>query len=77
MPPTNPRGKKQQNPAPSPSFPELKAIKTADVVPQSPGAAQYEEIQADELIALESIYGEDFRRIIKNQGAWKACSYSL
>ncbi|KAM3081496.1 eukaryotic translation initiation factor 2-alpha kinase [Clarireedia jacksonii] len=31
----------------------------------------YEEIQEDELIALASIYGEDFRRIATHHSAWK------
>lgn len=34
--------------------------------------SQYEEIQDDELIALESIYGEDFGRLEMKGGAWKA-----
>ncbi|PQE16693.1 putative cpc-3 protein [Rutstroemia sp. NJR-2017a BBW] len=35
--------------------------------PKSP----YEETQEDELIALASIYGEDFRRIATHHSAWK------
>ncbi|KAK2628512.1 hypothetical protein QTJ16_001615 [Diplocarpon rosae] len=35
--------------------------------------SQYEEIQEDELIALEAIYGEDFQRIESNHSAWKPC----
>jgi translation initiation factor 2-alpha kinase 4 len=65
MAPTNPWGKKkpQDHNASSPGFPGPKST----VVPKS----QYEEIQEDELIALSSIYGEDFRRVEKNHVAWK------
>jgi translation initiation factor 2-alpha kinase 4 len=38
--------------------------------PKSP----YEETQEDELIALASIYGEDFRRIATHHSAWKVRS---
>ena len=73
MPPTSPWGKKPPQPiVPSSGFPDLKPSKSSDVasnvqVPKS----QYEEDQEDELIALEAIYGEDFRRIESNHGAWK------
>ncbi|PVH78652.1 Serine/threonine-protein kinase [Cadophora sp. DSE1049] len=73
MPPTNPWGKKpQQSITPSSGFPDLKPSKSNDVAPkiQLP-KSQYEEIQEDELIALEAIYGEDFRKIESNHGAWK------
>ncbi|KAI9746573.1 MAG: hypothetical protein M1818_000286 [Claussenomyces sp. TS43310] len=33
--------------------------------------SQYEEIQGDELIALSSIYGEDFQTLEAKTGAWK------
>lgn len=33
--------------------------------------SQYDEIQDDELIALSSIYGEDFQRLETKSGAWK------
>ncbi len=72
----NPWGKKppQQN-TPSSGFPELKPSKLNDIAPINPlPKSQYEEIQDDELIALEAIYGEDFRRVETNHGAWKVCS---
>jgi translation initiation factor 2-alpha kinase 4 len=63
MAPTNPWGKKKQQPnTPSPGLSGSKPDKQK---------SQYEEIQEDELIALASIYGEDFRQIEKNQVAWK------
>jgi translation initiation factor 2-alpha kinase 4 len=73
MPPTNPWGKKpQQRNATSSEFPNLTLSKSNDAMPKSPGRkSQYEEIQEDELIALASIYGEDFRKIESNLGAWK------
>jgi translation initiation factor 2-alpha kinase 4 len=44
------------------------------VQPREPSTAaavtQYQEIQEDELIALASIYGDDFVRVETNQGAW-------
>ncbi|KAF4636697.1 hypothetical protein G7Y89_g1387 [Cudoniella acicularis] len=68
MPPSSPWGKKSQpNNAPSAGFPGLKPSKQKDAVPKS----QYEEIQEDELIALASIYGDDFRRIETTHTAWK------
>ncbi|OHW91721.1 protein kinase [Colletotrichum incanum] len=48
------------------SFPGLK--------PKRPEAAikiEYEELQQNELIALEAIYGEDFVRHAETPGAWK------
>ena len=80
MPPTNPWGKKpQQRIIPSSGFPDLKPSKSNDVAPKAQlPKSQYEEIQADELIALEAIYGEDFRKIESNHGAWKVWnSYTL
>lgn len=32
---------------------------------------QYEELQQNELIALEAIYGDDFKRLKQTQTAWK------
>lgn len=68
MPPTNPWGKKpiQDNTSQS-GFPELNPKTPTDAAPKS----KYEEIQEDELIALAAIYGEDFKQIQTNQGAWK------
>lgn len=72
MPPTNPWGKKPpQRITPSSGFPNLKPSISNDVAPQVRlPKSQYEEIQEDELIALEAIYGEDFREIDTNHGAW-------
>ena len=68
MPPTSPWGKKpQQVNTSSSGFPGLKPNKPDDPVTRS----QYEEIQEDELIALASIYGDDFHRIETKTGAWK------
>jgi translation initiation factor 2-alpha kinase 4 len=41
--------------------------------PQKAGEAKskYEEIQEDELLALESIYGDDFHKIETKSTAWK------
>lgn len=65
MAPTNPWGtKKPQHP--KITSPGVLASRSDDA-PKS----QYEEVQEDELIALSSIYGEDFRLIEKNQVAWK------
>ncbi len=63
MAPTNPWGK--QNTSAS-GFPGLKSNQF-----NNPPKSQYEEIQEDELIALASIYGDDFKRIETKQGAWK------
>jgi translation initiation factor 2-alpha kinase 4 len=38
---------------------------------------QYKEIQEDELIALASIYGDDFVKIETKQGAWMVRRYTL
>jgi len=68
MPPTSPWGKKPQLNNSSAGFPGIISPKTKD---ESPPKSQYEEIQEDELIALASIYGEDFRNIEKRQTAWQ------
>lgn len=75
MPPINQWGKKQQerNPLPLGSTGPKENL-AKNVQPKSPGLkSQYEEIQEDELIALASIYGEDFKKIDLGQGAWKVC----
>ena len=46
-----------------PSFPDPNYGKGTSI--------QYEELQQNELIALEAIYGEDFRRIKQTQTAWQ------
>jgi hypothetical protein len=53
------------------SFPGLK--------PTTPGAGakiQYEELQQDELVALESIYGEDFIKKRENH-TWKVLLHTV
>ncbi|QSZ35434.1 hypothetical protein DSL72_008304 [Monilinia vaccinii-corymbosi] len=50
------------------TFPALKNNDAANDSPKSP----YQETQDDELIALASIYGEDFRLVETHQSAWKA-----
>lgn len=74
MPPTNPWGKKKQQPsnALSPGLPGEKSGQANNTQ-----KSQYEEIQEDELIALSSIYGEDFRQIEKSHVAWKVNTYIL
>ncbi|KAM0315688.1 hypothetical protein ACHAO8_003740 [Botrytis cinerea] len=68
MPPANsPWGKKAQQKKPLNTFPSLKNNDIANDSPKSP----YQETQDDELIALASIYGDDFRRIETHQSAWK------
>jgi translation initiation factor 2-alpha kinase 4 len=47
------------------SFPGLKTT-GPDVA-----KTQYEEVQSDELTALEAIYGDDFERLDAGQTAWK------
>lgn len=76
MPPTNPWGKKPpQRITPSSGFPDFKSNKSSDVPPQIQlPKSQYEEIQEDEVIALAAIYGEDFRKLDSNHGAWKVCN---
>jgi translation initiation factor 2-alpha kinase 4 len=47
------------------SFPGLKS-------PGTPAAkTQYQELQENELIALEAIYGDDFTQHSATHGAWK------
>ena len=65
MAPTNPWGKKNISTS---GFPGLKPTLSSNVPPPK---SQYEEIQDNELIALSSIYGDDFKRIETKQGAWK------
>jgi translation initiation factor 2-alpha kinase 4 len=81
MPPTNPWGKKPpQRHAASSGFPDLKPSKSNKAVPKSLAPkSQYEEDQENELIALASIYGEDFRMIESNLVAWKVyiCFFNL
>ncbi|KAJ8068821.1 hypothetical protein OCU04_002513 [Sclerotinia nivalis] len=68
MPPaSSPWGKKAQQKKSLNTFPALKHNDVGNGSPKSP----YQEIQDDELIALASIYGEDFRRIETHQSAWK------
>lgn len=70
MPPTTPWGKKPQLNTSSSGFPNLTPTKANQAPFASPGS-QYGEIQEDELIALSSIYGEDFHQIETNSVAWK------
>lgn len=51
---------------PDNSYPEIQSGATRNTQ-----KTQYEEIQEDELIALASIYGEDFQNIQTKSGAWK------
>lgn len=46
-----------------PSFPDPEYGKGTSI--------QYDELQQNELIALEAIYGDDFRRLKQTQTAWK------
>lgn len=73
MPPINPWGKnKQQRNQTSPGSPGPKLNVPTIAQPKPAGAkSQYEEIQEDELIVLESVYQEDFKRIETGHGAWK------
>ncbi|EKD13488.1 protein kinase [Drepanopeziza brunnea f. sp. 'multigermtubi' MB_m1] len=73
MPPTNPRGKKPpQRNSPLSGSSDVQSVKQNNDVPKVQQVkSQYEEIQEDELIALEAIYGEDFKRIESNHSAWK------
>ena len=50
-----------------PSFPGLQTGAGGGKAHKS----QYEEIQQDELIALASIYGDDFKIVEAKGGAWK------
>jgi len=67
MAPANPwnTAKKKPTASSESSFPGLKPAVSAE------SKSLYEEIQDDELIALASIYGEDFRRLETKSGAWK------
>lgn len=54
------------------SFPGLK--------PASPEVAtkiEYEELQENELMVLEAIYGDDFMKHKDTQSAWKVCMQTL
>lgn len=48
------------------SFPGLKPTG-----PETPGKIEYEELQQNELMVLEAIYGEDFMKHDDAQSAWK------
>ena len=67
MAPTNPWGKKNTSASGFPGLKPTQSKSNNDPPPKS----QYEEIQENELIALSSIYGDDFQRIETKQGAWK------
>ena len=71
MAPTNPWGKKNTA---TTGFPGLKSAQSNNATPPK---SQYDEIQENELIALSSIYGDDFKRIETKQGAWKVCKIVL
>ena len=73
MPPASPWGKKSQQNNSSTGYPGIKNHIAKNEPPQS----QYQEIQEDELIALASIYGEDFRSIEKKQTAWQVRGYQI
>jgi translation initiation factor 2-alpha kinase 4 len=71
MPPTTtPWGKKPQLDTSASGFPGLTPTKASAAPFVSPGS-QYSEIQGDELIALSSIYGDDFHQIETTGVAWK------
>lgn len=70
MAPTTPWGKskpKQTTQLNNTSFPSLKVPETGKSVPES----EYEQVQEDELLVLEAIYGDDFEREDTKPGAWK------
>jgi translation initiation factor 2-alpha kinase 4 len=69
MAPTYPWNNARKKPTAStePNFPVLTPVITKETAQKSP----YEEIQEDELIALASIYSEDFQRLDTKIGAWK------
>lgn len=55
------------------TFPGLKPAAT-----EAAGKIEYEELQQNELLALEAIYGEDFvNQSSDGQSAWKVCSCSI
>jgi translation initiation factor 2-alpha kinase 4 len=72
MAPTDPWGKKNTSAS---GFPGLKP--TQQSINDPPPKSQYEEIQENELIALSSIYGDDFQRLETKQGAWKVRTLDL
>ncbi|CAH0005326.1 unnamed protein product [Clonostachys byssicola] len=65
------RGTPQLDKIPAPkdlSFPGLQATSPSVTTPR----IEYEELQQNEVLALEAIYGEDFKNHTKDhQGAWK------
>ncbi|KAK5662754.1 hypothetical protein OQA88_6161 [Cercophora sp. LCS_1] len=70
MPPKNAAGKKKPSSQPQkknedPSFPGLKAAGPAD------SKTPYEELQLDEVTALQAIYGDDFVKHEAAHSAWK------
>ena len=65
MAPTNPRINTKLKSSSETSFPGLTSGLSNEA------KTSYEEIQDDELLALASIYGEDFQRIEAKSGAWK------
>ncbi|KAG9236637.1 anticodon binding domain of tRNAs-domain-containing protein [Amylocarpus encephaloides] len=74
MAPKSPWGKKPpQNALPTASLPKTQP----DTPAKGIAKLDYEEIQNDELLALSSIYGDDFRRIETNQGVWKKAEPSF
>jgi eukaryotic translation initiation factor 2-alpha kinase 4 len=74
MAPTYPWNNARKKPSAStePNFPVLTSVATKETGQKSP----YEEKQEDELIALASIYGEDFQRLDTKTGAWKVNAVS-
>lgn len=69
--PSRARGTPQLDKIPAPkdlSFPGLQATSPSVTTPR----IEYEELQQNEVLALEAIYGEDFKNHTKDhQGAWK------
>lgn len=49
------------------SFPGLKPLAS----PEAAIKVEHAELQENELLALEAIYGEDFINLTAEQGAWK------
>ncbi|KAG9248230.1 anticodon binding domain of tRNAs-domain-containing protein [Calycina marina] len=68
MAPASPWRKKTQPETSSTRYPGLK---TGQPKKEAAPKSRYEEIQEDELIALSSIYGDDFRHVEKKQTAWQ------
>jgi translation initiation factor 2-alpha kinase 4 len=52
------------------NFPGLKPLAS----PEATTKVEYAELQENELLALEAIYGEDFVNLTAEQGAWKVSS---